>query len=43
MRSNPMPTWISTRNFVDRFEAAPSGKHRFVVNECSESTRGTAE
>jgi phenylacetate-CoA ligase len=25
-------------NFVDRFEATPSGKHRFVVNEYSGST-----
>lgn len=24
--------------FVERFEASPSGKHRFVVNECPEET-----
>jgi phenylacetate-coenzyme A ligase PaaK-like adenylate-forming protein len=24
--------------FVERFEASPSGKHRFVINECSEGS-----
>lgn len=30
-------------NFVDRFEATPSGKHRFVVNEYSDSVLRSSE